>query len=70
MISLCTVITLVNDEANLYMNKCFFQAYATAILHFMKSFFIVMNVDLEIFVKTHVFLYFYNETEAVTRDVL
>ena len=68
------MITLGNNETNLYMNKCFFQAYATAILHFMRSFFIVMNVDLEIFVKTHFYnnmlLYFYNETEAATRDVL
>ena len=29
-----------------------------------------MNVDLEIIVKTHVLLYFYNETEAATRGAL
>ena len=31
---------------------------------------VFMNVDLEIFVKTHVLLYFYNETEAATRGAL
>ena len=31
---------------------------------FFFSFFIVMNVDLKIFVKTHVLLYFYNETRS------
>ena len=30
--------------------------YTTAILHFLRSFFIVMNTDLEIFVKTRVLL--------------
>ena len=31
---------------------------------FFFSFFIVMNVDLKIFIKTHVLLYFYNETRS------
>ena len=31
---LCTVITLVNNDINLYMKKCFFQACKTAIFHF------------------------------------
>ena len=38
--------------------------YTTAILHFLRSFFIVMNTDLEIFVKTRVLLQFYNETRS------
>ena len=35
------VITLVNNEINLYMKKCFSQTYTTAIFHFMRSFFII-----------------------------
>ena len=34
------------------------------IFHFLRSFFIVINVDLEIFIKTHALLYFYNETRT------
>ena len=47
----------------IYMKKCFFQTYTTAILHFF-SFFIVVNVGLELFVKTHMLLYFCNETRS------
>ena len=31
---LCTVITLLKNETNLYMKKCFFQTYKTAIFQF------------------------------------
>ena len=36
---LCTVITLVNNEINLYMKKCFFQTYKTAIFNFFEKLF-------------------------------
>ena len=46
------------------MTKCFFQTYTTDILHFSRSFFIAMHVELKILVKTYVLFYFYNETRS------
>ena len=44
------------------LEKIFF---LNAILHFLRSFFfIVINAGWEVFVKTHVLLYFYNETRS------
>ena len=54
---LCTVITLVNNETNLYMKKCH-----SHFAFFEKLFY--FYVDLNIFVKTHVLFYFYNETRS------
>ena len=34
---LCTVITLLNNEINLYMKKCFFQTYKTVTFHFFEK---------------------------------
>ena len=60
---LCTVIPFLN-EINLYMKKCFFQTYTTAIFHFLRSSFIIIDANFEIFIKTHVLLYFYDEIRS------
>ena len=62
---LCTVITLLNDEINLDMKKCFCQTCTTAIFHFfLRSSFIIMNANFEMFIKTHAVLYFYGEIRS------
>ena len=61
---LCTVITLLNNEINSYMKKWFFKTFTTAYFHFLRSFFIIMNVNFEIFIKTHAILYFYYGTRS------
>ena len=44
-------------QNNLYMKKYFFQTYATSIFHFFsRSFFIIINVNLKIFIKTETFI--------------
>ena len=57
-------LLLCQQRDQLIYEKIFLQTCTTAILHFLRRFFIVMNVDLEIFVKTHVLLFFYNETRS------
>ena len=44
--------------------KMFFSKLMQQPFSIFLSFFIIMNVDLEIFIKTHVLLYFYNETKS------
>ena len=44
--------------------KMFFSKLMQQSFSIFLSFFIIMNVDLEIFIKTHVLLYFYNETKS------
>ena len=62
---LCTVITtLLNNEINLHMKKCFFLSHFP---FFLRSFFIITNVNFEIFIKTPVFLYFYDEARSSHR---
>ena len=48
----------------IYQKRFFFETYKTTIFYFLGSFFIAMIVDLEIFIETHLFLYFYNETTS------
>ena len=36
---LCSVITLLNSEINLYMRKCLLQTYTTVIFHLFEKLF-------------------------------
>ena len=56
---LCTVITsLLNNEINLHMKKCFFQTYTTAIFHFFEKLFYYYECKLQNFYKnTCVFIF-------------
>ena len=56
---LCTVITFLNNKINLHTKKCFFQTCTIAISIFLRNFFIIMIVNFEIFIKTHVLLYLF-----------
>ena len=69
---LCIVITLLSNEINLFMKKCFFLIYTTAILQFLRSFFIIVNVNFEIFIKTHYMCFYISmiKPEAATGGVL
>ena len=56
---------LLSTTRQIYMWKNVFSNLCNShFAFFFLSFFIVMNVDLQIFVKTHVLLYFYNETRS------
>ena len=62
-----TAITFLNNEIYLYMKKCFFQIIQQPFSIFLRSFFIIMIVNFEIFIKIHVLLYFYYETRSSHR---
>ena len=57
---LCRVITLLSSNINLFIKKCFFRTYTTAIFQF----FITMNINFKIFIKAHMLLYSYDETRS------
>ena len=69
---LCIVITLLSNKIHLFTKKCFFQTYATAIFQFFRSFFIIVNVYFEIFIKTHYFCFYITmmKPKAATGGVL
>ena len=51
-------ITLLNNEINLYMKKCFFQTYTIAIFHFFEKLFYYYECKLRNFYKnTFVFVF-------------
>ena len=55
---LCTVITLLNDEINLDMKKCFFRTYTTAIFHFFEKLFYYYECKLRnIYKNTCAFIF-------------
>ena len=67
---LCTVITLLSNEINLFMRKCFFQIYTIVIFQFFEKRFYIMNVNFEIFIKTHVLYTSIMKPEAASGGVL
>ena len=55
---LCTAITFLNNEINLYMKKCFFQTYATSIFHFFEKLFYYYDCKLwNIYKNTCAFIF-------------
>ena len=60
------MITPVNNEINLYMKKCF-PFFEKSFIIIIIIIIIIVNVDFEIFIKTHVLLYFYKETRSSHR---
>ena len=63
-----TVITLLNNEINLYLKKYFFQTYTTAIFHFFgRCSFIIMNVDLKKHMRFYISMM---KSKAATGGVL